>query len=99
MADKYRLFLSYREVAGTIYPVLTDVNAFERDINHMLGNRGMTWERQLDPNRPYGVSFGWLALCFAVFASGAQCTSQPEKERELTSQVFSTSTHPSIPRS
>lgn len=35
------------------------------------------------------MSISWLALLFAVLASGAQCTSRLAKERELTSQVYS----------
>jgi len=56
----------------------------------MLTNRAhaLRENRELDPNRPYGVSLPWLALVFAVFASGAQSSDRPAKERELTSQVY-----------
>jgi len=48
---------------------------------------------EIDPNKPYGVSLPWLSLVFAVFASGAQSSDLPAKERELTSQVYSTWKH------
>jgi hypothetical protein len=38
--------------------------------------------------RPFGVSIAFLGLLFAVLASGCQSSDLPEKERELTSQVY-----------
>jgi hypothetical protein len=57
----------------------------------MLSNRSrhIRDNLELDPNKPYGVSLPWLALVFAVFASGSQSSDRPAKERELTSQVYS----------
>jgi hypothetical protein len=57
----------------------------------MLANRAQAQAKQLqlDQGKPLGISLSWLALVFAVFASGAQCTELPAKERELTSQVYS----------
>jgi hypothetical protein len=40
-------------------------------------------------DKPFGVSLSWLALLFAVLASGSQSSDNPPKERELTSQVYS----------
>lgn len=85
------LWAAYRDVACTIYPVVPDTQAFERQLNYMICRRADVNRQslELDANSPYGVSLSWLALVFAVLASGAQCTDQPAKERELTSQVYS----------
>ena len=87
----YRFFWAYRDVACTIYPVVPDPPQFEATLNYMLSNRAkaQAGDLPLDPTNPYGISLSWLALVFAVFASGAQCTRLPAKERELTSQVYS----------
>lgn len=56
----------------------------------MLANRAKSAREAtpLDPNNPMGISLSYLALVFAVFASGAQCSGISAKERELTSQVY-----------
>ena len=36
----------------------------------------------------YGMSLQWVSLLFAAFASGAQFTTLPKKERDLVSQVY-----------
>jgi hypothetical protein len=56
----------------------------------MLRNRGDLEANNVQPDQtmPMGVSLSYLALVFAVLASGAQCTDLPAKERELTSQVY-----------
>lgn len=36
----------------------------------------------------YGMSLQWVGLLFAAFASGAQFTTLPKKERDLVSQVY-----------
>lgn len=84
-------FYAYRDVACTIYPVVPDIEEFERTLNYMLANRTIAQRDniQLDQTRPLGISLSFLALVFAVMASGAQCTSLGAKERELTSQVYS----------
>ncbi|KIX09786.1 uncharacterized protein Z518_00867 [Rhinocladiella mackenziei CBS 650.93] len=83
-------FVAYRDVACTIYPVVPDTGNFEDTLTFMLSNRARSVRDNLeiDPNKPYGVSFPWLALVFAVFASGSQSSDRPAKERELTSQVY-----------
>lgn len=87
-----RFFVGYRDVSGTLYPVVPDAASFEDTLLFMLSNRSRALRDnlELDPNKPYGVSLAWLSLAFAVFASGAQCADRPAKERELTSQVYST---------
>jgi glycerol uptake facilitator-like aquaporin len=37
----------------------------------------------------YGMSIQWLGLLFAAFASGAQFSTRPKKERDPVSQVYS----------
>ena len=89
----YRFFAFYRDVACTIYPVISDTNAFESNLNILLRNRnfsgGMHVPTSDGPDKPFGVSLSWLALLFAVLASGSQSSDRPPKERELTSQVYS----------
>ncbi|KAK5229169.1 hypothetical protein LTR99_008618 [Exophiala xenobiotica] len=83
-------FVAYRDVAGTMYPVVPDAASFEDTLTFMLSNRARALRDhiELDTNKPYGVSLPWLSLVFAVFASGSQCADRPAKERELTSQVY-----------
>ncbi|OAL38148.1 hypothetical protein AYO20_02600 [Fonsecaea nubica] len=83
-------FVAYRDIACTIYPVVPDTSSFEDTLHFMLSNRARALRDnlELDPNKPYGVSLPWLALVFAVFASGSQSSDRPAKERELTSQVY-----------
>lgn len=83
-------WLTYRDIPCTIYPVVPDCDAFNQTVNFMLQTRAdMTQANTpVDPNRPYGVTLPWLALFFAVLASGSQSTGRPAKERELTSQVY-----------
>lgn len=83
-------WLTYRDIPCTIYPVVPDTGAFDQTLAYLLHNRAeiMRTGADIDPNRPYGVSLPWLALLFAVLASGSQSTGRPAKERELTSQVY-----------
>ena len=85
-----RFFYSYRDVACTIYPVVPEPDVFEATLNYMLANRAKAAREAtpLNPNNPMGISLSYLALVFAVLASGAQCSGISAKERELTSQVY-----------
>lgn len=85
-----RFFYSYRDVACTIYPAVPECDAFEATLEFMLANRAKAAREglPLDPNNPMGISLSYLALVFAVLASGAQSTRIGAKERELTSQVY-----------
>lgn len=89
----HRFFSYYRDVACTIYPVISDTNAFEAQLNILLQNRNFAGGDYVptDENndKPFGVTLSWLALLFAVLASGSQSSDRPPKERELTSQVYS----------
>jgi hypothetical protein len=88
-----RFFSYYRDVACTIYPVISDTQVFEATLNGLLQNRnlsgGVYVPTDASNDRPFGVSLSWLALLFAVLASGSQSSDRPPKERELTSQVYS----------
>lgn len=83
-------WLTYRDIPCTIYPVVPDAGAFDATLRYMLQKRAETMHHRaaFDPNKPYGVALPWLALLFAVLASGSQSTGRPAKERELTSQVY-----------
>jgi hypothetical protein len=72
--------------AGIVSPdqLESDITAFIINRTAQFGTEGGVTEQQI-----YGKSFNWLALLFAVLASGAQCSGMPRKERELTSQVYS----------
>lgn len=87
----HRFWTAYRDVACTIYPVVPDTTAFENTLNYFLRQRAEQARLgiEIDATKPYGVSMPWLALLFAVLASGAQSTDRTSKERELTSQVYS----------
>jgi len=83
-------WLTYRDIPCVIYPVVPDAQAFDQTLNYLLQQRAHMTRTgaEIDPNRPYGVSLPWLALLFAVLASGSQSTGRLAKERELTSQVY-----------
>ena len=70
--------------------MVPDTAQFEATLNFMLANRAETQRKnlELDPTKPLGIKLDFLALAFAVLASGSQCTSLRGKERELTSQVY-----------
>ncbi|KAJ9303289.1 transcriptional regulator family: Fungal Specific TF [Paecilomyces variotii] len=82
----------YRDIGGTIYPVLADVVEFEEKLNMLLHNRsaagGVYKSNDNQSQRPFGVSLAYIGLLFAVLASGCQSSDLPSKERELTSQVY-----------
>jgi hypothetical protein len=85
------LWRCYRDMGVVIYPALADVQQFEQDLTNFLIARtaavGML--DSLTEQSVYGKSYQWLGLLFACLASGAQCSTMPRKERELTSQVYS----------
>lgn len=91
LLTRSRFFIAYRDVACTIYPVVPDTEKFRETLFLMLSNRSRHLRDglEIDPTKPYGVTLPWLSLVFAVFASGAQSSDRPAKERELTSQVYS----------
>lgn len=93
MSDRF--FYFYREIAGTLYPVLVDVSLFEENLEMLLRNRaatGGTLKADDDQAllRPFGMGLAYIGLLFAVLASGCQSSDLPGKQRELTSQVYGT---------
>ncbi|KAF9891556.1 hypothetical protein FE257_004024 [Aspergillus nanangensis] len=85
-------FYYYRDIAGTIYPVLEDTANFGINLDLLLRSRaamGGSYRADLDhAQKPFGVTIAYLGLLFAVLASGCQSSDLPGKERELTSQVY-----------
>lgn len=83
------LFRYYKDMGYVVFPGVVSVEQLETDLAEFLfvraspANSDGVTERQI-----YGKGYTWLALLFAVLASGAQNSSLPRKERELTSQVY-----------
>lgn len=98
-ADSSRLFSYYKNIAAVLYPVLSDVDQFESDMKQLLEGRqraGGVYEP--DSNgmlKPFGMSIGFLSLCFAVLASGCQLSDLPGIQREMTSWIYG---EPSVAR-
>ncbi|EER27623.1 hypothetical protein D8B26_006287 [Coccidioides posadasii str. Silveira] len=86
----YRLFRFYRDIGGTIYPVIPDINHFEANLERFLQNRssGVTADGSEAIDKPFGMSIAFIGLLFAVLAAGCQASDMSGKERELTSQVY-----------
>jgi hypothetical protein len=84
------LFASYRDLGCVTYPGIADVNQLESDLTAFLLNRSSFSDPDegVTEHTIYGQTFYWLAMLFAVLASGAQCSALTRKERELTSQVY-----------
>ncbi|KAK1088801.1 hypothetical protein LTR33_000378 [Friedmanniomyces endolithicus] len=85
-----QLFRCYRDLGWVIYPGVAEINQFEQDFTQFLVNRAAT-VGSLDgvtEQNIYGKTYHWLAVLFAVLGSGAQCSTMPRRERELTSQVY-----------
>ena len=85
------LFRYYRDIGYVIYAGIASADKLEVELTEFLISRStqVGSEDGVTEQQIYGKSYTWLALMFAVLASGAQCSSMPRKERELTSQVYS----------
>ncbi|KAJ5908614.1 hypothetical protein N7495_001296 [Penicillium taxi] len=85
-------FFYYKDIAGAIYPVLEDVEAFENTLELLMQSRaasGGIYRKEANAAQPpFGVSVAYLGLLFAVLASGCQSSNMGSKERELTSQCL-----------
>ncbi|KAL4807300.1 hypothetical protein BDV18DRAFT_115549 [Aspergillus unguis] len=87
-----KLLSYYKSIAAVLYPVLSDIEQFERDLKQLLDSRrraGGVYE----PNKngfvkPFGMSIAFLSLCFAVLASGCQLSDMPGIQREMTSWIY-----------
>jgi len=89
-AQMLQLFTCYRDTGYVIYPGIVDVEDFEEDLKAFLVKRStqVTANDGVTERTIYGKTYQWLAVLFSVLASGAQCSTYPRKERELTSQVY-----------
>lgn len=86
-----RFFHLYRDVGGAIYPVLPDITLFEKKLETLLQNRESSSNRQQGvsgSDQLFSVDLSFLALLFAVLASGCQSSDLSKDERELMAQVF-----------
>jgi len=86
-----RSFRTYRDGAFITYPGIVEIDQFESDLVTFLMNRRHSaagLEQGITGDRMYGYSLQWVGLLFAAFASGAQFTALPKKERDLISQVY-----------
>lgn len=87
-----RFFGFYKDIGAVLYPVLSDVAEFERNLHRLLRNRAQAGGGyRPDANglvKPFGMSLGFLSLLFAILASGCQLSDLPTSERELTSWVY-----------
>lgn len=90
-AQMLNFFRCYRDMGYVIYAAIVSPDQLESDITTFLVNRAaqLGTDEGVTEQQIYGKSLNWLALLFAVLASGAQCSTMPRKERELTSQVYS----------
>jgi hypothetical protein len=86
------VFKQYRDTAHVIYPGIIDIVQFESDILDFLRQRrNINLDVQPGPltsQLVYGRDLHWLGLLFAAFASGAQCSELPRRERQMKSQVY-----------
>ena len=89
-AQILNLFKCYRDMAYIIYPGIVSAEELEQEVAGFLINRASQTHADdgITEQQIYGKGYNWLALLFAVLASGAQCSVVPRKERELTSQVY-----------
>ncbi|KAI9833027.1 MAG: hypothetical protein M1819_003859 [Sarea resinae] len=84
-------FHLYRDVAFTFYPAVADINAFELELETFLKNRADArahTDGLIPLDESNGTSVSWIALLFALLASGSQCSNLSRRERVLTSQVY-----------
>ncbi|EDN02574.1 conserved hypothetical protein [Histoplasma mississippiense (nom. inval.)] len=91
--DQCKMFIGrYCDISATIYPVIPDIEEFQKNLSTLLQNRalwgGLQPESSEVTDRPYGMSLAFVGLLFAALAAGCQLSDLPSKERELTSQVY-----------
>lgn len=77
-----------------MYPVLTDLDAFEQKTDRLLEGRrragGVYRPKAGGLVKPFGMDLPFLSLLFAVLASGCQLSGLPLSDRELTSWAYGT---------
>jgi hypothetical protein len=75
----------------TLYPVLPDIDRFERDVDLLLRGRsrnGISTNNTIGAAEPFGFTTTFVGVLFAVLASGCQVSDLPKKERVFLCQVF-----------
>lgn len=91
----FRFLSFYKEIGAVLYPVLPDLDELEYKAKCLLdGRRRAGGVYKPDANglvKPFGMDLPFLSLIFAVLASGCQLSDISERERELTSWVYSAS--------
>lgn len=85
-----RSFRLYRDFAHVVYPAIAELDQFESDLLGFLTRRrsGPNSFEQDGIYNVHGKSIQWLGLLFATFASGAQFSVRPKKERDPIAQVY-----------
>jgi hypothetical protein len=73
-------------VRSTLYPVLADIDQFERDVEQLLRNRAQN--NAMGVVEPFGINTVFVGILFAVLASGCQLSDLPKKERMMLCQVY-----------
>ena len=84
-----RTFRNYRDGAYVTFPAIVEIDKFESALLKFLANRRASPSIvDEDEEKMHGMSVQWIGLLFASFASGAQFSSLPKRDRELLSQVY-----------
>lgn len=86
--DIVRYFEAYRDLAHRIYPVIVDIGKFEMELRGSLRDRAAAAASGEKKKVGRWRNPSWMALLFAVLASGTQFSDDPRKERELSSRVY-----------
>lgn len=84
------LIRNYKSLAYIMFPGVAHLERFEAEVHDFLVTRAAKVGsiEGITEQMIYGKSYYWLGLLFAVLASGAQSSTMPRKQRELTSQVY-----------
>lgn len=86
-----RFLRCYRDVRWILYPVLSDVDSFEQNVETLLRNRAAEaagGRSSAGSAEPFGFGCAFIGLLFAVLASGCQLSEVPKKERTFQCQVY-----------
>lgn len=91
--DCWLSFKAYKNTAHTLFPVLDEPEALEDELLEFLITRRRVQndgegEADATAHKIFGKDMCWIALVFAILASGSQCSSLERAQRELTSKVY-----------
>ncbi|QKX54186.1 uncharacterized protein TRUGW13939_01270 [Talaromyces rugulosus] len=79
-----RLLRSYRDVRMALYPVITDFDRFEQDVQLLLKSRSLPTSMMAQ----CGFNIAFVGMLFAVLASGCQVSDFAKRERTSMCQVY-----------